>query len=29
MKNLTPQQQYFYHRLLDSWQYGSGNDYQG
>jgi lycopene cyclase CruP len=27
MKNLTPQQQYFYHRLLDSWQYGSGNDY--
>lgn len=27
MKNLTPTQQYYYHRWLDSWKYGSGGDY--
>ncbi len=27
-KNLTPQQKYYYHRWLDSWKYGSGNDYK-
>ncbi len=26
-KNLPPIQQYYYHRLIDSWKYGSGNDY--
>ncbi|MDJ0731445.1 MAG: FAD-binding oxidoreductase [Crocosphaera sp.] len=25
--NLSPQQQYYYHRWLDSWKYGSGGDY--
>jgi lycopene cyclase CruP len=25
--NLSPQQQYYYHRWLDAWKYGSGNDY--
>ncbi|BAQ62503.1 lycopene cyclase [Geminocystis sp. NIES-3708] len=24
MKNLTPQQKYYYHRWLDMWQYGAG-----
>ncbi|MEL6912160.1 MAG: FAD-binding oxidoreductase, partial [Cyanobacteria bacterium J06598_4] len=24
---LPPQQQYYYHRWLDSWKYGSGGDY--
>jgi lycopene cyclase CruP len=28
-RNLSPKQQYYYNRLLDSWKYGSGNDYQG
>ncbi|NET88272.1 MAG: FAD-binding oxidoreductase [Kamptonema sp. SIO1D9] len=27
MKNLPLQQQYFYHRWLDAWKYGSGKDY--
>jgi lycopene cyclase CruP len=27
--NLSPTQQYYYHRWLDAWQYGSGSDYQG
>ncbi len=27
-KNLTPQQKYYYHRWLDMWQYGSGNDFK-
>ncbi|MGK7958830.1 MAG: FAD-binding oxidoreductase [Crocosphaera sp.] len=26
-KNLSPRQQYFYHRWLDAWKYGSGGDY--
>lgn len=26
-ENLTPTQQYYYHRWLDAWKYGSGNDY--
>ncbi|MEM9274682.1 MAG: FAD-dependent oxidoreductase [Cyanobacteria bacterium P01_F01_bin.143] len=26
IKNLAPQQQYYWHRWLDAWQYGSGND---
>ena len=26
VKNLSPRQQYYYHRWLDAWQYGSGND---
>jgi lycopene cyclase CruP len=25
-KNLPPIQQYYYHRWLDAWQYGSGKD---
>ncbi|ACB50523.1 unknown [Crocosphaera subtropica ATCC 51142] len=25
--NLSPQQQYYYHRWLDAWKYGSGGDY--
>ncbi len=25
-KQLSPQQQYYYHRWLDAWQYGSGKD---
>jgi lycopene cyclase CruP len=25
IQKLSPQQQYFYHRWLDAWQYGSGN----
>ena len=27
IKNLSPTQQYYYHRWLDSWKYGSGGDY--
>lgn len=27
MKHLPSQQQYYWHRLVDSWQYGSGGDY--
>ncbi|MGH2412400.1 MAG: FAD-binding oxidoreductase, partial [Microcystaceae cyanobacterium] len=27
MRNLSPTQQYYYHRWLDAWQYGSGGDY--
>ncbi len=27
LKNLSPVQQYYYHRWLDTWQYGSGLDY--
>ncbi|MFB8791529.1 MAG: FAD-dependent oxidoreductase [Potamolinea sp.] len=27
VKNLPPMQQYYYHRLLDAWRYGSGSDY--
>ncbi len=27
VKNLTPEQQYYYYRWLDAWQYGSGRDY--
>lgn len=26
-KNLSPTAQYYYHRWLDSWQYGAGQDY--
>ncbi|MDY6784510.1 MAG: FAD-binding oxidoreductase [Cyanobacteriota bacterium] len=26
-KRLSPQQQYYYHRWLDTWKYGSGSDY--
>ena len=26
-KSLFPQQQYYYHRWLDAWKYGSGKDY--
>ena len=26
IKNLSPRQQYYYHRWLDAWKYGSGND---
>ncbi|MEA5509344.1 FAD-binding oxidoreductase [Crocosphaera sp. UHCC 0190] len=26
-KNLSPIQQYYYHRWLDAWQYGAGQDY--
>ncbi|HEY9767045.1 MAG TPA: FAD-binding oxidoreductase [Coleofasciculaceae cyanobacterium] len=29
VKNLSPSQQYYYHRWLDAWKYGSGNDYHG
>jgi lycopene cyclase CruP len=28
VKNLSPTQQYYYHRWLDAWQYGSGGDYK-
>jgi lycopene cyclase CruP len=28
LKNLTPQQKYNYHRWLEAWKYGSGNDYK-
>ncbi len=28
VKNLSPSQQYNYHRWLDAWKYGSGSDYQ-
>jgi lycopene cyclase CruP len=28
-KNLSPEQKFYYNRWLDSWQYGSGNDYHG
>ncbi|MBD2203218.1 FAD-binding oxidoreductase [Calothrix sp. FACHB-1219] len=28
MKYLPQQQQYYWHRLVDSWKYGSGSDYQ-
>lgn len=28
MKYLPQQKQYYWHRLLDSWKYGSGSDYQ-
>ena len=28
-KNLSPSQQYYYHRWLDAWKYGSGGDYEG
>ena len=27
VKNLSPKQQYLYHRYLDAWKYGSGGDY--
>lgn len=27
MKNLPPIQQYYYHRWVEAWQYGSGGDY--
>jgi lycopene cyclase CruP len=27
VKNLSPIQQYYYHRWLDAWKYGSGGDY--
>ena len=26
-ENLSPKQQYYYHRYLDAWKYGSGGDY--
>lgn len=28
IKTLSPTQQYYYHRLIDAWQYGSGKDYK-
>ena len=28
VKNLSPVQQYYYHRWLEAWKYGSGRDYQ-
>ncbi|MGB3536253.1 MAG: FAD-dependent oxidoreductase [Microcoleaceae cyanobacterium] len=28
VKNLSPVQQYYYHRWLEAWEYGSGRDYQ-
>ena len=28
VKNLSPTQQYYYHRWLDAWKYGSGGDYK-
>ena len=28
VKNLSPTQQYSYHRWLDAWKYGSGGDYE-
>ncbi|KMW70408.1 hypothetical protein WN50_35600 [Limnoraphis robusta CS-951] len=27
IKNLSPIQQYYYHRWLEAWKYGSGQDY--
>ncbi len=27
-KNLSPSKQYYYHRWLDAWKYGSGGDYE-
>jgi len=27
VKNLAPQQQYYFHRLVEAWQYGAGGDY--
>jgi lycopene cyclase CruP len=27
-KNLPPNKQYYYHRWLDAWKYGSGGDYE-
>lgn len=27
-ENLSPKQQYYYHRYLDAWKYGSGGDYE-
>jgi lycopene cyclase CruP len=27
VKNLSPKQQYYYHRYLDAWKYGSGGDF--
>lgn len=28
LKNLSPGQQYYFHRWVDAWRYGSGSDYQ-
>jgi lycopene cyclase CruP len=28
IKNLPPQQKYYYHRLLEAWRYGAGKDYE-
>lgn len=27
LKNISPQQQYYFHRLLEAWRYGAGKDY--
>ncbi|MEG4958703.1 MULTISPECIES: FAD-binding oxidoreductase [unclassified Microcoleus] len=27
VKNLAPEQQYYFHRLVEGWQYGAGGDY--
>jgi lycopene cyclase CruP len=27
VKNLSPQQQYYFHRLIEAWEYGAGGDY--
>jgi lycopene cyclase CruP len=27
VKNLAPQQQYYFHRLIEAWEYGAGGDY--
>jgi lycopene cyclase CruP len=27
VKNLSPEQQYYFHRLVEAWQYGAGGDY--
>ena len=27
VKNLGPEQQYYFHRLVEAWQYGAGGDY--
>ena len=27
IKNLPKEQQYYWHRLIDAWKYGSGGDY--
>jgi len=27
VKHQSSKQQYYWHRLVDSWKYGSGNDY--